>query len=40
MDSNELMELVAAKLKEAIDDTVKTRKRLDKALTRLEKEAA
>ena len=36
-ETSELMELVSSRLKEAIEDTANTRKRLDKTLTSLEK---
>ncbi len=36
MDETELFELVSAKLKEVITDTAKTRRRLNKALNKLE----
>lgn len=36
METTELMELVSERLKEAIEDTEKTRKRLDKTLNKLE----
>ncbi len=36
LETSELMELVSSKLKEAIEDTASTRKRLDKTLTVLE----
>ena len=38
--ASELMELVSSKLKEAIEDTANTRKRLDKTLTVLEQRGA
>ncbi len=36
LETSELMELVSSRLKEAIEDTANTRKRLDKTLTSLE----
>ncbi len=36
VEASELMELVSSRLKEAIEDTANTRKRLDKTLTFLE----
>ena len=36
LETSELMELVSSRLKEAIEDTANTRKRLDKTLTSIE----
>jgi CRISPR/Cas system CMR-associated protein Cmr3 (group 5 of RAMP superfamily) len=36
IETSELMELVSSRLKETIEDTANTRKRLDKTLTSLE----
>ena len=36
LETSELMELVSSRLKEAIEDTANTRRRLDKTLTSLE----
>ncbi len=40
LETSELMELVSSRLKEAIEDTANTRKRLDKTLTSLEQRGA
>lgn len=40
LETSELMELVSSRLKETIEDTANTRKRLDKTLTSLEQRGA
>lgn len=39
-ENSELMQLVSSRLKEAIEDTLETRKRLDKTLSSLESRGA